>query len=59
MKINMQNRVKHIERFNNLEDQLCSYNPEISSQSPDRLDALVWGLTELSARSGVASWRIS
>jgi len=54
-----QKRVKHVERFNNLEDQLCSYNPEITSQSPDRLDALVWGLTELSARSGVASWRIS
>ena len=54
-----QNRVKHIERFSSLEDQLCSYNPEISSQSPDRLDALVWGLTELSARSGTASWRIS
>ena len=54
-----QKRVKHVEMFNNLEDQLCSYNPEITSQSPDRLDALVWGLTELSARSGVASWRIS
>ena len=54
-----QKRVKHVERFNNLEDQLCSYNPEITSQSPDRLDALVWGLTELSSRSGTASWRIT
>jgi phage terminase large subunit-like protein len=54
-----QKRVKHAERFNNLEDQLCSYNPEINSQSPDRLDALVWGLTELSSRSGIASWRIT
>jgi phage terminase large subunit-like protein len=54
-----QKRVKHAERFNNLEDQLCSYNPEITSQSPDRLDALVWGLTELSSRSGIASWRIT
>jgi len=54
-----QKRVKHLERFSLLEDQLCSYNPEITKQSPDRLDALVWGLTELSARSGIASWKIS
>ena len=54
-----QKRVRHLNRFNLLEDQLCSYNPEITSQSPDRLDALVWGLTELSARSGIASWKIS
>ena len=54
-----QKRVKHINRFSLLEDQLCTYNPEISSISPDRLDALVWGLTELSARSGVANWKIS
>ena len=54
-----QKRVRHLNRVNLLEDQLCSYNPEITSQSPDRLDALVWGLTELSARSGIASWKIS
>ena len=36
-----QKRVRHLNRFNLLEDQLCSYNPEITSQSPDRLDALV------------------
>ena len=54
-----QKRVKHVNRFSLLEDQLCTYNPEISSISPDRLDALVWGLTELSARSGVANWKIS
>ena len=54
-----QKRVKHVNRFNLLEDQLCSYNPEISKDSPDRLDALVWGLTELSMRTGTANWRIS
>ena len=54
-----QKRVKHVNRFSLLEDQLCTYNPEISSISPDRLDALVWGLTELSARSGIANWKIS
>tara|TARA_R100001443_G_scaffold487_3_gene1984 strand:+ start:981 stop:2240 length:1260 start_codon:yes stop_codon:yes gene_type:complete len=54
-----QKRVKHVNRFTLLEDQMCSYNPEITSNSPDRLDALVWGLTELSMRTGTANWRIS
>lgn len=31
-----------------LTDQLCSWDPNTSEKSPDRLDALVWGLTELS-----------
>ncbi len=30
-----------------LEEQLCSYVPGVRSQSPDRLDALVWALTDL------------
>jgi phage terminase large subunit-like protein len=41
-----QGRVSHVEPFPDLEDQLCSYTPE-SGDSPDRLDALVWALTEL------------
>ena len=32
--------------FPMLEDQLCTFSAG-SSDSPDRLDALVWGLTEL------------
>ena len=32
--------------FGPLEDQLCSWVPG-ESESPDRLDALVWALTEL------------
>jgi len=31
-----------------LEDQLCDWDPATSTDSPDRLDALVWALTELS-----------
>lgn len=42
-----QGKVRHIKPFFALEEQLCGYIPEISSKSPDRLDALVWGLTEL------------
>jgi phage terminase large subunit-like protein len=31
-----------------LEDQMCEWNPaDASADSPDRMDALVWGVTEL------------
>ena len=42
-----QRRVHHVGQFTELEDQLCSWDPTQSNTSPDRLDALVWGLTEL------------
>jgi predicted phage terminase large subunit-like protein len=41
-----QGRISHVEPFPDLEDQLCSYTPE-SGDSPDRMDALVWALTDL------------
>jgi len=41
-----QGKIHHVGSFNQLEDQLCSWVPGESS-SPDRLDALVWGFTEL------------
>ena len=41
-----QGRVHHVGTFPALEDQMCSYTAE-SAVSPDRLDALVWALTEL------------
>lgn len=53
-----QKKVHHVGSFSNLEDQMISYTGE-KSVSPDRLDALVWGLTELSKSSGQVSWRIS
>ena len=39
------NRVHHVGFFAELEDQLCEWVP--GNKSPDRLDALVHGLTEL------------
>ena len=54
-----QQRVKHIKPFQFLEDQMANYNPLTFAGSPDRLDALVWGLTELSQRTGKAFWRVS
>tara|TARA_R110000824_G_scaffold257379_2_gene446334 strand:- start:4976 stop:6160 length:1185 start_codon:yes stop_codon:yes gene_type:complete len=46
-----QGRVKHTKVFSLLEDQLCTYSSSYMSQSPDRLDALVYGITELDSRS--------
>ncbi len=42
-----QGRVFHTKPFPILEDQLCSYTPHTTLKSPDRLDALVWSLTDL------------
>ena len=53
-----QRRVHHIGVYSELESQMCTYDGDINA-SPDRLDALVWGLTELSKSSGTVSWRIS
>ena len=41
-----QGRIHHLGFHGDLEDQLCSWVPDHSA-SPDRLDALVWGLTEI------------
>lgn len=53
-----QKKVFHTDLFPTLEDQMCTYTGE-SKKSPDRLDALVWALTELSSSSRKALWRIS
>jgi predicted phage terminase large subunit-like protein len=53
-----QKKVSHVGMFTELEEQLCSFTVG-SRKSPDRLDALVWALTELSQSSGTATWRIT
>lgn len=42
-----QGRVHHVGLFEELEDQCCNWEPGTSTSSPDRLDALVWGITKL------------
>lgn len=46
-----QGRIHHVGRFDALEDQMCLFSVDtirsISNGSPDRVDALVWGLTEI------------
>jgi phage terminase large subunit-like protein len=43
-----QKRVHHVGMFAKLEDEMCDFNPQSSTKSPDRMDALVWALAELS-----------
>ncbi len=45
-------KVHHVGIFPDLEDQMCNYNPLVTAYSPDRMDALVWALTELSQNVG-------
>lgn len=42
-------RVAHVGRFEKLEDQMCAFGADglVAGRSPDRLDALVWALTDL------------
>ena len=43
-----QKKVHHVGYFPELEDQLCEYTPDGNmGYSPDRMDAMVWGFTEL------------
>lgn len=55
-----QGRVHHVAAFPVLEDQMCSFTPDFDrakmGTSPDRLDALVWGLTELIVDSAADAW---
>ncbi|MBM6581369.1 DNA-packaging protein [Microvirga sp. BT689] len=47
-----QDRVRHVGALPELEDELCDFGPGglTSGRSPDRMDALVWALTELMLR---------
>lgn len=48
--------VAHLNRaeLSALEDQMLTWVPSITKKSPDRVDALVWALTELAKRRGPA-----
>jgi len=53
-----QEKVSHCGIFKTLEDQMCSYTGD-RHKSPDRLDAMVWAMTELTSSSKQAMWRIT
>lgn len=42
-----QGRVSHVGPLAMLEDQMTTWDPGVSRKSPDRMDALVWALTDL------------
>ncbi len=46
-----QGRVRHVGAFRRLEDQMCAFTVDFDRKemgySPDRVDALVWAITEL------------
>ena len=54
-----QGKVHHLGVFPELENQMCTYTGDRPKPSPDRLDALVWGLTEISKSRGEIAWRVS
>jgi phage terminase large subunit-like protein len=43
-----QGKVHHVGTFPQLEDQMCEWVP--GEKSPDRMDALVWAITELTSK---------
>lgn len=49
-----QGRVHHIGAFPELEDQMCAFTLGTGNRSPDRVDALVWAITELLLRQNNA-----
>lgn len=54
-----QGRVHHVGAFAQLEDQLCDWDPSARQPSPDRLDALVWALTELMIGDGPGATKVA
>lgn len=53
-----QGKISHAGPFDVLEDQLCSWTPEQTEISPDRMDALVWALSELFLESKEVNIRV-
>lgn len=53
-----QHKVKHLPGLDELEQQMVTWEPLGSTGSPDRLDALVWAITDLMLK-GVAKPTLS
>ncbi len=49
-----QGRIHHVGKLSLLEDQLLTWDPEVG-ESPDRLDAMVWGLHHLMGKGKIHS----
>jgi phage terminase large subunit-like protein len=55
-----QGRVLHAGRFPELEDEMCDFGPNGLStrRSPDRVDALVWAVSELMPERAAGTPRV-
>ena len=55
-----QGRVHHVGAFPELEDEMCALGPGgfTGGKSPDRLDALVWAITDLALKPEAAEPRV-
>lgn len=51
-----QGRAHLVGYFTDLEDELCEWEPGTNMTSPDRLDAMVWAVTDLSENSQAVSY---
>ncbi len=51
-----QGRVRHAGSFPAMEDEMCAFGAPQSSVGKDRVDALVWAITDLCARSISRVW---
>lgn len=49
-------KVHHVGRFSEMESEMCSFTGGTADDSPNRLDALVWALTELSQNEVDEPW---
>jgi phage terminase large subunit-like protein len=53
-----QGKVHHVGRLDGLENEMISWQPQSSSWSPNRIDALVWVLTELMTGATTCCWPV-
>jgi phage terminase large subunit-like protein len=51
-----QSKIHHLGAFPELEDELCTYEAAGGQASPNRLDAVVWAMTELMLGRTFAGW---
>ena len=49
-------KVVHAKEFPALEDELCTWKPLEDTESPNRIDALVWAATALIEGGGNGDW---
>jgi PBSX family phage terminase large subunit len=51
-----QGKVWHVGTFPILENQMVTFNPEANDKSPDRVDAMVYGVTEVTQSTTPSFW---